>query len=788
MPRTEIEIMTGWKFVLKSDVPAENEYCDVDMPHDWAITAPIKKDMAQGAAQGYHDRWGIGWYKKELFLKQKKEEYLYYLDFGGVFENSTIWINGCEAGRHKYGYSPFRIDATSYVSEGINEIIVRVDNTAEPVDRWYSGCGIYRTVKWIEMESKHLSEKDVFVHTSLEGRNALLTIITGVTDRVSARLLERGIAGSKSDIAPRIVAESKSLKDGEISLRVTDIKLWSAEEPYLYELQLVRMDGDGRECDQIQLRIGLREIQFIPNRGVFVNGKNIKLRGVCLHQEAGGCGIAVKKEIWRERLQALKDMGCNSIRTAHHMHSSEFMDLCDEMGFYVYEECFDKWTGGLYGRYFETDWESDVAAMVQRDRNRPSVMIWGVGNEVENQAQDSMIHILKMLCDFVKTMDDTRPVTYAMNPHFKRESSIDVSKVADIQKFVDEADETEIEDCEERIQRICRIGAIVDIISCNYQEQWYSMIHHAMPDKLILGTEVYQYFMGHPNQIQNFNHENPVLTADQLDYCIGSMIWSGFDYLGESMGYPSKGWSGAMIRTNGLRKPSYYIYQSYWSKEPMVHFSVMDYSQQGEMVKEHWDTPPYAEHWCFPQYNRMVVPYMIASNCEEVRLYLNGKRYFIKRPDECQNKVITGFLPYQPGTIEVVGYQSGEPVCSHVLVTPGPAVKLEFENMRQAVLRRGEEVLLTVRALDCTGNPCFRESTFVRFRIIGDAKIRAVDNGNLMGNEPYDETGIHLYHGSASVLLRLGKTTERIVVCADAEGLISGEMVLNITKEDVGIC
>ncbi|MFR8336925.1 MAG: glycoside hydrolase family 2 TIM barrel-domain containing protein [Eisenbergiella massiliensis] len=168
--------------------------------------------------------------------------------------------------------------------------------------------------------------------------------------------------------------------------------------------------------------------------------------------------------------------------------------MCDELGFYVYEECFDKWTGGLYGRYFETEWKKDVEAMVKRDRNRACIFIWGVGNEVENQGQPSMLAILKMLKDYVLTMDATRPVTYAMNPHFKRESNVDLSQIKDIQKFVDEADDTEIYDVRERVERICRIGEIVDVISCNYQEQWYPMIHEAMPDKLILGTEIYQFF------------------------------------------------------------------------------------------------------------------------------------------------------------------------------------------------------------------------------------------------------------------------------------------------------
>ena len=208
--------------------------------------------------------------------------------------------------------------------------------------------------------------------------------------------------------------------------------------------------------------------------------------------------------------------------------------------------------------YRGIDWQKDIKAMIERDRNRPSVVIWGVGNEVENQGQPSMLDILRKLTGYVHALDGTRPVSCAMNPHFKRESNVDIRGVSDIQKFVDEVSDTEIYDIEERVERICRIGEIVDIISCNYQEQWYPRIHGAMPDKLILGTEIYQYFCGHPEQMQNYTEENPSLVPLRYPWCIGGMIWTGIDYLGESMGYPSKGWSGSMIRTNGERRANYY--------------------------------------------------------------------------------------------------------------------------------------------------------------------------------------------------------------------------------------
>lgn len=815
MPRTEQQIMKDWRFALMpmtphreketsleipdiAEAPNENEFMTITLPHDWACNRPFDKSMEQGGAQGFLNRWGIGWYRRTLQMEKKQKGYLYYLHFGGIFENSTIWVNGQYAGGRKYGYSSFRVDITKLLRQGTNELLIKVDNSVTTADRWYSGCGIYRTVKLVTVEETHLDPWEVIVDTKLklgetsEQTKAVINIDVSDAMRVGEASWKQADV-EKSDLQVQAVLHRKACEaevmqpvvekieaaGKQITLILTNPSLWTAETPNLYTLELTLLKK-GVVCDCIRQNIGIRRVEFIPQKGMFVNGQRVLLKGVCLHQEAGCVGIAAKREVWEARLKQLKEMGCNAIRAAHHTHSEEFMDLCDEMGFYVYEECFDKWVGGLYGRYFETQWEQDVEAMVKRDRNRPSVVIWGVGNEVENQAHESMLQILQMLSDKVKSLDSSRPVTYAMNPHFKRESNVDLSKVKDIQQFVDEVSDTEIYDNEERIQRISRIGEIVDIISCNYQEQWYPLIHEAMPDKLILGTEIYQYFCGHPDQMQNFTDTNPNLVPEQYEYCIGSMIWTGYDYLGESVVYPAKGWAGSMIRTNGERRPSYYILQSYWTKEPMVHFSVLDYTLGDEGVKEHWDIPPYADHWHFPQYHKMVVPYMIASNCEEVELYLNEKRFYIAKPAESANRLITGFLPYQSGKVTVIGRCGGQEVCRQITVTPGPAVKLQFDNLVTEIPSEpGYEILLSVHALDAEGNRYYRESTMVHFRVDGPAEIIGVDNGDMMSHEPYNEQYIHMYRGCASVMLRMKKSEkekdgERVSVWADGAGLASG--------------
>lgn len=769
MIRTEVKLTDGWEFAFNEH--EDSAFYPVTLPHDWAIGRPFNRSMNQGLQQGFRDRWGIGWYRRKLEISGLKKGRLYKLCFDGVYENCTVWVNGQTAGQNAYGYSSFALDITDFLKEGANSILVKVDNTAIPADRWYSGAGIYRTVTLLELPENHLCPEDVCVTHSVDGNDSLLCIETAKPELVSARL---------SDENTEYSGQSQS---GKIQIKVQNVKLWSAEKPNLYHLILL-LYNDGKIVDEISMRIGFRNICMDPNKGMLVNGEAVKLKGVCIHQDAGCLGTAIPKEIWRERLIKLKEIGCNAIRAAHHIYAPEFLDLCDEMGFYVYEECFDKWTGGAYGRYFETEWEKDITRMVKRDRNHPCIFIWGVGNEVERQGQDAMLNILKMLREKVREYDSTRPITYAMNPHFKKETNIKMSEVRDIQQFVDEIDETEIFNLDEKIERIRRISKYVDVIACNYQEQWYPKIHEAIPDKVILGTEIYEYFKGHPDQMQNFSQEVPWLDVEKYDYVIGGMIWTGIDYLGESMCYPAKGWSGSLFRTNMEKKAVAYLYQSYWGSEPMVYFSVMDYSLRDDGVKEHWDCPRYVSHWEFPQFSKTVIPYMIACNCEEVELYLNDKRIYVKKPTDFPNRMIAGYLPYLPGTVTVYGLNKSEKVCEYQLKTPGSAVSLEFDETEKFISTKEPfTVLMTVRAVDSEGNPVFRESANVRFSIEGNGEIIAVDNGDLMASESYISSEMHMFRGQVSVAVRLTGEAGRATLNAYADGLYSGHAMIVIKPE-----
>ena len=332
---------------------------------------------------------------------------------------------------------------------------------------------------------------------------------------------------------------------------------------------------------------------------------------------------------------------------------------------------------------------------------------------------------------------------------------------------MDEAVEHEIDDLNEKLDCIDRIAEHVDIISCNYQEQWYARIHERQPNKLILGTEIYQYFMGEETHLQNYAQKMPALVAKSAEYIIGGIVWSGVDYLGESMGWPSKGWTGAPVRVDGSRRFSYWMLKSHWTTEPMVRLGVLDYTLPPEYTKEHWSVPPYAEHWDFPHPG--VLPFMVATNCERVLLYVNGRELAPPAPDSFPNRLITGYLPYAPGTVEAVGLIGGREVCRHALKTPGPAARLAFEPVPVKPFP-GCRLMLSVQAMDAQGTPVLRESRTVSFRAEGPVATLAAGNADLAEHASFSEHTQPLWQGRACAIVAL-TGRGRAIIRAEADGL-----------------
>jgi beta-galactosidase len=779
-------IMKGWELSF-GDAPAEaGSGTPIDLPYDWAIHRPLTHPLDWGVDQAFRDWKGVSWFRRTLDISNVEQNRRYFLDFDGVYENARIWVNSQPVGSQGYGYTPFRVNISPAIRAGENDILIRVSNTEAPTDRWYSGCGIYRTVRFMDLPAEHLDERNIIVTYSQvrDGKPVTITVRreeNSGPEQVKITLMD----ADRSEVG----SAQGSLQEG-VKLNVPAVHAWSAEHPYLYTLHIASAD------DEISMKIGIRTVEFTAQQGMVVNGQKVIFRGVCLHQDVGSLGSASVKSVLRTRLLELKAMGCNGLRLAHHAHPHQMLDLADELGFYVYAEPFDKWKSGHYHRYFEVGWNSDLTALIRRDRNRPSVVMWGAGNEVENQAKTSMLAILRQLVSRVHQLDSTRPVGCAMSPHFQRESADTSSSEGIIQATDDHAADQEITDPDERVERIARIARITDVTVLNYAEQWYDKVHAAVPDKPIFASEVYQWFQGHELQMQDYLQKNPSLVPLSRPWVIGGCIWAGFDYLGESMGWPSQGWSGALIRTDGRPKAGYWVLKSYWTRasdHPFVRFMVADYSQPDENVKEHWDIPPFVHHWEFPQVRKRVIPYMVATNCDEIRIWDSGREIYVAPVASFPNRVVTGYLPYQPGELKVVGYLNGQPVCSDTVSTPGPAVRLQFidplagtplPDAHELSTREGGEHLINVRAVDENGNPVFNEFAPVRFTVTGNASLISVDNGCLLAGDSYEPDSTHLWQGGAACVIKVGTRqshAKRAVIRVDSPGMIPTQQIIVVT-------
>ena len=774
--RTRIALFDGWEFALHPGFGSAGwdgadglAYHPVTLPHDWAVSRPGGRDVRQGQPQGFFDRWGTGFYRRTLAIDPEPGA-VYRLRFDGVMEHSQVRLDGRALGGWDYGYTPFAVELPADLAGGEHQLAVRVDNTSFPADRWYSGAGVYRMV-WLEaVPADHLEREEMTLETALLPDGVRVTIGVAHPGRKRVTLRGDGRVWQRETEGERAVFEDAALR------------LWSAEHPFLYELTVELLDGE-RTLDSLTFPVGLRTVAADPERGVLINGVPTKLRGVCVHQDGGCLGTAVNGEFWRERLETLKGFGCNALRLAHHLYMPEMLDLADELGFYVYEEAFDKWTAGSYGRRYDHAWKDDLEAMVLRDRTRPSIILWGVGNEVENQAHGGMLELLANHVAAVKALDRTRPVSVAMNPHFAWEERHDLKDVEDIQVVVDEMKTGEILDIDAKVGQIAKIAALVDVLCCNYMEQWYDQIHAAIPDKPVLGTEIYQYFRGRGEKFQAFWESCPWLDAERRDWCAGGFVWSGFDYLGESAVWPYKGWSGAPFAADMEPRPMAFAFRSWWSDEPVVHFAALDMAYADRGVKEHWEAPAFFHHWDFPQYSAAMIPYMVATNCEEVEIRLGDKTCRSGPVRDYPNRIVRGWLPWTPGRITVVGLRDGREVCRDELVTPGAPSALVFDSPRRAITLRRDgagrpmpfQLLCKVRALDGEGNPVFHTDEQVAFTVEGAGTILGTDNGDLGRPEGMDARTIHLFQGRTSAALRL-TAPGTVTLTAAAPGLKPARM------------
>ena len=753
----------------------------VRLPHDWAIAGPF--DPKLNPHTGALPFFGTGWYRKRFALPANARGRYFNIEFDGAMANAQVWLNGEHLGERPYGYISFGFDLTPHLHfDGENVLAVRL-TPEDHSSRWYPGAGIYRNV-WLDITGPlHVARWGTYVTTpKISGDQATLAVKTELRNR-SRQQVRISLRSSVRDAAGKTVATNTSevsiagggTQTANDSLAVPRPELWDIDRPYLYALTSEVLEGR-RVVDRHHTPFGIRTIAFDHADGFHLNGRLMKLQGVCNHHDLGALGAAVNRRAIERQLAILKAAGVNAIRTSHNPPAPELLDLCDQLGFVVMDEAFDMWripkVPNGYSKYYDAWSERDVRDMARRDRNHPSIILWSIGNEIPEQGSADGWKEARRLTGFFHEEDPTRPTTSAFN-----------NPVAAIKnKLADE----------------------VDVPGVNYRPWSYEQIRNEHAKWVVYGSEtascvssrgVYhlpiEKYEKHPShELTSYDIIAPPWAycpdvefsyQDQLPEVPGEFVWTGFDYLGEptpyfnarqgqdsSADWPARSSYFGMVDLAGFPKDRYYLYQSQWSKKPMVH------------VLPHWN-------WNAGQ----TIPVMCYSNGEEVELFLNGKSLGRKKrfsepvelpvgpnitPDrKFRSKYrLLWQVPFEPGVLQAVAYQGSRQVASDERRTAGAAARVTLVPDRKTIRADGDDLcFITVRIEDHAGTLCPSADNLVRFGVSGAGVIQAVDNGNPATVEPFHADYRKAFSGLALLIVRsIPGESGRVRVTATSDGLM----------------
>jgi beta-galactosidase len=748
--RIVLNFDSDWRFLKGDAAGAENSSFDdsqwrnLNVPHDWSIEGPYDKTNPTSRGGGYLPA-GIGWYRKKFTVSEAGSKQKVFIEFDGVMANSDVWINGFHLGKRPYGYSSFSYDLSGHLKSGKGEsniLSVRADNTTQPASRYYAGAGIYRHVRLVITNQVYFEQWGVYISASqVSDKKAVINLQSMIINESSSSypiILETTIfdpSGKiiKSAESKQSVPSGKSVTVNQ-SVEVIDPLLWDIEQPNLYKA-ITRIKSSKNTIDEQTNLFGIRNSRFEAATGYWLNGKNIKIKGVCLHHDGGALGSAVPLRVWERRLELLKEVGVNAIRTGHNPFAPEFLDLCDRMGFLVMDETFDTWTAAKpngekgYNQYFTTWWEKDTRDMVLRDRNHPSVIIYSIGNEIRDNLNDSTgFKKYKDQQDLIHQLDPSRPVTMALfRPN--------VSKVYS-NGFVEK----------------------MDVVGQNYRENELVAVHLAKPELKVIGTE-----NGHGLTEWLILRDNPFIS--------GQFLWTGIDYLGEAL-WPAISYDkGLFDRTGGWKQLSYQR-QSWWSDKPVVHIvRKSDNAGAGDWVAN-W-TPVDAG-----TYDDARVE--VYSNCEEVELFLNGKSLGTKvKPEDDSPR--SWEVTYEKGTLKAVAKNNGKEVASDELKTAGIPAKIILTADKSQISRTWDDLsYVTASVVDADGIVCPNVDKLISFSISESGIISAVDNGDTKSHEQYQASERHVFNGQCIAIIRAKSSSGKITVTASTPELISGSVTINV--------
>src|ERR1039458_1296823 len=773
----------GWRF-LKADAPdAEQPGFDdsnwkaVSVPHDWSIAGPFAETNKTGGAGAFLPS-GVAWYRKHFSLPSEDLGRRVFVEFDGVMQNSDVWINGFHLGHRPNGYVSFRYElAGSVLNFGrgtANVLAVCADTSAQPASRWYAGGGIYRHVRIFFWGVIHFTSEEVFISTPSvtadEATVQVQALMANEADPIRDVTLQTTIFDSDDNVVASILS-SVRLNGGKSpavqqAIKIKNPRLWDIDHPNLYRAVCKIVEG-GETQDEKTVVFGIRDAHFEADTGFWLNGKNFKLKGVCLHADGGAFGAAVPLAIWEARLKTLKSLGVNAIRTAHNPPAPEFLDLCDRLGVLVMDEFFDCWTVAKnpydYHLYFNAWSKPDERDTILRDRNHPSVIIYSVGNEIHDTPKAELAKgILQGLVEIAHEADPTRPVTQAL---FRPNVSHDYDN---------------------------GLADLLDVVGQNYRENEILAAHEQKPTRKILGTE------------NTHDRAAWVALRDHAPYA-GQFLWSGIDYLGESRRWPVVAAGSGLLDHTGAPKPMAFERQSWWSDKPMVFITrriatdsagptdpgyepaTQDALRRLQVLFPDWTPKNSTPH------DENVEVY---SNCKEVELFLNGKSLGSK-PLNADASPRIWKVVYTPGTLKAVARNNDRVVATDELRTAGPPAKIQLSVGRADPALRDQDaqqrvptdrIRLTadwnevafVRAtvVDAHGVLVPSATNLITFKVSGPGVIAAVDNADNASHEPFPAGERHAFQGRCVAFVKASAPSGKIVLTASAPGLKSDEVVI----------
>lgn len=762
---------SGWLFnrgdFASAMMPAfdDGKWQSVTLPHDWSSDGPFTAEYASG--NGFAPG-GIGWYRKHFSPDVNQAGNSIQIEFDGVYDNSEVWINGQFVGGRPYGYSSFQCDLTPFVKfGGDNVVAVRVDHSRFADSRFYTGSGIYRNVRLVIADKLRVAPWGVSATTpKIKSGSATVRIETTIENNFTT---EKNFALETEIIAPdgSVVANAKtSAKLGGAAshviaqeLGVANPQLWNLDDPKMYRV-ITKIISDGTILDDTTTPFGIRESHFDADKGFFLNGKNLKLKGVCLHHDAGPLGAAVPDKVLERRLRVLKEIGVNAIRTSHNPPDPALLDLCDRLGFLVMDEAFDeftpsknKWMTGWnsalpshfgYGEIFAQWAVTDISDMVRRDRNHPSIILWSIGNEIDyandpfshpvlgaeyrpqNPPAENLVTLAKPLIAAVKSLDRTRPVTAAL-------ATVAMSDAVGL-------------------------AGLLDADGYNYQEARYAADHQKYPQRILYGSE------------NSHQYETWQAVATN-DFISGQFLWTGADYLGEAGKWPNRANGAGLLDLCSFKKPLAWFRQSLWSEQPMVYLC----AGNGNGGRRGFNG---TESWNWPSNNMVAV--VCFANCPEVTLMLNGKSIGTKKISEAERGVLRWVIPFEPGTLMAVGCdKDGKELCHYSLQTAGVPARIELLSDASQLHADGKDVShVEFRIVDAQGVRVPDAALEVTFETTGPASLLGIGNGNLNSVEDCKTTAHHTFQGRGLAILQTTTTPGSITFKATAPGLEPANVTL----------